>query len=65
MLSICRAFIKQSPIVLIDEATANIDIKNDTLIQSVIAKAFKKSTVLTIAHRLSTLKNYDKILVMG
>lgn len=56
---------KKSKIVLIDEATANIDNKNDKLIQDVIANKFTNSTVLTIAHRLSTLKNSDKILVLG
>jgi ABC-type multidrug transport system fused ATPase/permease subunit len=65
LLCICRAFLKRSKVVLIDEATANIDHKNDTLIQSVIQTKFKGSTVLTIAHRLSTLRNSDKILVMG
>ena len=55
---------KHSKIVLIDEATANIDVRNDTIIQKVIAEKFKQSTVLTIAHRLSTLKNSDKIMVM-
>jgi ABC-type multidrug transport system fused ATPase/permease subunit len=50
---------------LVDEATANIDQKNDQLIQDVISTKFKESTVLTIAHRLSTLKNSDKILVLG
>lgn len=64
LLCICRAFLKNSKIVLIDEATANIDVKNDSLIQNVIADKFKNSTVLTIAHRLSTLKNSDKIMVM-
>lgn len=64
LLCICRAFLKQSKIVLIDEATANIDIHNDTIIQKVISDKFKSSTVLTIAHRLSTLKNSDKIMVM-
>jgi ATP-binding cassette, subfamily C (CFTR/MRP), member 1 len=51
-------------VVLIDEATANIDVRNDALIQQVIADKFKESTVLTIAHRLSTLQNSDKIMVM-
>jgi ABC-type multidrug transport system fused ATPase/permease subunit len=65
LLCICRAFLKKSKLVLIDEATANIDLKHDALIQSVIQTKFKGSTVLTIAHRLSTLRNSDKILVMG
>ena len=65
LLCICRAFLKKSKIVLIDEATANIDTKNDKMIQEVIASKFAQSTVLTIAHRLSTLKNSDKILVLG
>jgi len=49
----------------VDEATANIDIKNDNLIQKVIKEELKESTVLTIAHRITTLENSDKILVLG
>jgi ATP-binding cassette subfamily C (CFTR/MRP) protein 4 len=64
LLCICRAFLKHSRIVLIDEATANIDLRNDAVIQRVIADKFRDSTVLTIAHRLSTLRNSDKIMVM-
>ena len=64
LLCICRAFLKHSRIVLIDEATANIDIKNDAIIQRVISEKFRESTVLTIAHRLSTLQNSNKIMVM-
>lgn len=64
LLCICRAFLKHSKIVLVDEATANIDVKNDSIIQRVISEKFKNCTVLTIAHRLSTLNNSDKIIVM-
>jgi ABC-type multidrug transport system fused ATPase/permease subunit len=64
LLCICRAFLKKSRIVLIDEATANIDVRNDALIQRLIADKFRESTVLTIAHRLTTLRNSDKIMVM-
>ena len=64
LLCICRAFLKQSKVVLIDEATANIDVKNDSLIQGVIADKFRESTVFTIAHRLSTTESSDRIMVM-
>lgn len=65
LLCICRAFLKKSKIILVDEATANIDVKNDHLIQQLISQKFEQSTVLTIAHRLSTLKDCNKILVLG
>jgi ATP-binding cassette subfamily C (CFTR/MRP) protein 4 len=64
LICICRAVLKHTKIVLIDEATANIDVKNDTLIQKVILEKFSGKTVLMIAHRLSTLSNYDRIMVM-
>lgn len=47
-----------------DEATANIDEKTDSIIQKVILKKLKGTTVITIAHRLNTIMNYDRILVM-
>ena len=64
LLCICRALLKQSKVVLIDEATANIDPKNDQLIQGLISSKFADSTVLTIAHRLRSLENSDKIVVL-
>ena len=50
--------------MLVDEATASIDLKNDALIQQVIKDKFAGCTVITIAHRLSTLENSDKIIAM-
>ena len=64
LFCICRAFLKHSKVVLIDEATANIDLSNDALVQEVIKNKFKDCTVLTIAHRLSTLQHSDLIVVM-
>ena len=48
-----------------DEATANIDIKTETIVQNLIKEEFENSTVITVAHRLNTVLNSDKILVLG
>ena len=64
-ISIARALLKDTPVVLLDEATASLDVENETLIQAGISELVKNKTVLIIAHRMRTIANADKILVLG
>ena len=64
-ISIARAFLKNAPIVLLDEATASLDVENETLIQTALSRLIKNKTVLVIAHRMRTIENADKIIVLA
>eukprot|EP00835_Amoeboradix_gromovi_P004801 NODE_399_length_9361_cov_0.420428.p4 type:complete len:181 gc:universal NODE_399_length_9361_cov_0.420428:3423-3965(+) len=63
-LNLARAILKQSKLLIMDEATANIDTKTDEHIQKMIRTEFKDSTIICIAHRLRTIIDFDKVLVM-
>jgi ATP-binding cassette subfamily B protein len=63
-ISIARALLKNSPILLLDEATASLDPENEALVQKALTELLKDRTVIIIAHRLRTIKNADKILVL-
>ena len=63
-ISIARAFLKDSPIILLDEATASLDVENETAIQSALSRLIKNKTVLIIAHRMRTVSGADKIVVL-
>ena len=63
-IAIARAIIKDSPIIVLDEATAFSDPENEYLIQKAFEKLMQGKTVIIIAHRLSTIRNADKIIVM-
>ncbi|EHN02182.1 Vmr1p [Saccharomyces cerevisiae x Saccharomyces kudriavzevii VIN7] len=64
LLFIARSLLRQPKIILLDEATSSIDYDSDHLIQGIIRNEFSRSTILTIAHRLRSVIDYDKVLVM-
>ena len=64
-ISIARAFLKDSPIILLDEATASLDAENETEIQNALSKLIRNKTVLVIAHRMRTIENADRIVVLS
>lgn len=64
LLALATALVRQAPILVLDEATSNVDFATDQRIQSTIVEEFKSCTILCIAHRLRTIVNYDRILVM-
>lgn len=63
-ISIARAFLKNAPIILMDEATASLDVDNESIIQESISKLIRNKTVLIIAHRMRTVDKADKIVVL-
>ena len=63
--SIARAFLKDAPIILLDEATASLDVENETLIQTALSRLIQEKTVLVIAHRMRTVASADKIVVLA
>lgn len=64
-ISIARAILKDAPVVLLDEATSSLDPENEFFIQEAISNLLEKKTVIVIAHRLKTIKNADKIIVLN
>lgn len=63
-ISIARAFLKNAPIILLDEATASLDVENETAIQTALSKLIQNKTVLVIAHRMRTVSGSGKIVVL-
>ena len=64
-ISIARAILKDAPIILLDEATASLDVENESFIQEALSELIKDKTVMVIAHRLRTIRNADKIILLN
>ena len=63
-ISIARALLKDAPIVLLDEATASLDVENETQVQAALSRLLAGKTVIVIAHRMRTIENADKVVVL-
>ncbi len=63
-ISIARAFLKDAPVILLDEATASLDVENETAIQEALSRLIKNKTVMIIAHRMRTIAKADHIVVL-
>ena len=64
-ISIARAFLKDAPVILLDEASASLDVENETVIQEALSRLIRDKTVMVIAHRLRTVSGADKIVVLS
>jgi ATP-binding cassette subfamily C (CFTR/MRP) protein 1 len=64
LLCVARAILRKSKVIILDEATSSVDQRTEDIISSAVDNMFKDSTVITIAHRINTVKKYDRIIVM-
>jgi len=65
ILALARALVRRSKVIILDEATASVDQATDERVQKALRTEFKESTLITIAHRLRTIMDYDKVLVLN